>query len=816
MRGLKAALYKDLKLFWGGAGLAALLLPLVLLAALVMGMGDWSAQTFVRPFPIAVRDQDETLMSRSLVSQIEDIELFSQVRRLEPHESDQMAIQEGAAAVVTIPENFFYDLYTMNSSPVTVTLNRDMELEAALFEGILGSVMDIIRADQSAALGVYQLCYGELTPELEQSLYEEVSVDLFQDALGRQKVFDQAAAASDVGGALVRRLAAAALSVLVMFFAMAAVKTLPEELHLGVLPRYKAAGQSPALFVCSKFLLAMLLTLPTVLLLVALLRPVYPGVLAVVVLLLLLGAFGPQLALAIWLDSAQAAQRWGNILLLLSLALGGCLWPRHLLPAPLPLLGRFTLPYYAMLGLEGIARGADWMEIFGLLWPVAVMGAGGLALAWLAARRSAVRSAWRSGGGTINGQNRVAWAEPGCGAVGKSGMTRLTPFGVRLTGLTGFKLWAMGGGLCGLAALMGTALLCGLACVSMQRASSAPLRLAVCDQDETQLSRQLVQRLSEQEGVSLVDACEDAARLLLSGEVEGLLIIRDGYMESISTEMLSEEMPSGEMSSEEKPSEAEEAPLHYTGAASAVSVQGAREIIAGQVAAQRSRLRAVDDAGQRMGAALTEEQVDRLFAYIDRIEQKMPPLYTVQTLQGEDAPSPFLPSPMGFAALVVLFGQLAAAAWAGGRNGRRVEWRMYSLVRGGWLSRGSDCLALSLLGAVMGLAALATADSLQPAAVAAVLAYAFCTAGLSLLLIRLTALEGRVDGLAPFLALVLCLLGGCFMDLGQLSAVLEVFSWLTPPGLAVRAAEGSQTALAVLLAEGIIWSGAGFLKPYAQ
>ena len=56
------------------------------------------------------------------------------------------------------------------------------------------------------------------------------------------------------------------------------------------------------------------------------------------------------------------------------------------------------------------------------------------------------------------------------------------------------------------------ALLCGLACVSMQRASSAPLRLAVCDQDETQLSRQLVQRLSEQEGVSLVDACEMCIR----------------------------------------------------------------------------------------------------------------------------------------------------------------------------------------------------------------------------------------------------------------------------------------------------------------
>ncbi len=120
---------------------------------------------------------------------------------------------------------------------------------------------------------------------------------------------------------------------------------------------------------------------------------------------------------------------------------------------------------------------------------------------------------------------------------------------------------------------------------------------------------------------------------------------------------------------------------------------------------------------------------------------------------------------------------------------------MYSLVRGGWLSRGSDCLALSFLGAVMGLAALAAADSLQPAAVAAVLAYAFCTAGLSLLLIRLTALEGRVDGLAPFLALVLCLLGGCFMDLGAAVCGAGGIFLADATWTAVRATEGSQTAL---------------------
>ena len=62
--------------------------------------------------------------------------------------------------------------------------------------------------------------------------------------------------------------------------------------------------------------------------------------------------------------------------------------------------------------------------------------------------------------------------------------------------------------------------------------------------------------------------------------------------------------------------------------------------------------------------------------------------------------------------------------------------------------------------------------------------------------------EGRVDALAPFLALILCLLGGCFLDLSQLSPTAARLALLTPPGLAVRAAQGSPAAAAALLLAG--------------
>ena len=79
-----AVLRKDIRLFLGRAGIAALILPLVLLAALQLGGGDLERQAFLQPFPIATRDEDQTVMSRSLIQQIEQLSIFVQVSAAEP------------------------------------------------------------------------------------------------------------------------------------------------------------------------------------------------------------------------------------------------------------------------------------------------------------------------------------------------------------------------------------------------------------------------------------------------------------------------------------------------------------------------------------------------------------------------------------------------------------------------------------------------------------------------------------------------------------------------------------------------------------
>lgn len=766
MRGLRAAVYKDIKLFFSGAGLLSLLLPLLLLPALRWGVGDLSAQSYVRAFPIAVRDLDGTVMSRSLVSQLEQVQLFSEVRDLGPDETDQDALDAGAAAAITIPRDFFYELYDMADCPVTVTLNGGMELESSLFQAIFQSVMGIVRADQAAELGLDTFLYGPLTTERAYAIFDRTAQNLFQDVLGRQQVFSAEAQASDLAAALQRRLLACVLAVTAMFFALSAVKTLPEEMALGVLPRFRAAGGRLGAFLLSKLCAALLLTAPVLALAAALFPAADPVALLLLDVLLLWAAFGIQTALAAWTGSAAAAQRWGNILLLVSLAAGGTLWPRSSLPAPLAWLGGLTLPCYAALGLEARALGADILALLGWLWPLAAMGAAGLALAACGFRR---RSGARTG---AHPARPLAPGAEGAPASPAGGFLR------RLTDLGLFKLWAVSGGIRGLAVTLAVAALCGLTAASIRGAGPGQLRLAVCDLDSSPLSGALADALDEEDGVTVQPLPLDTARrALLAGNIEGVLVIENGYAAAL-------EADSG-------------GGLRYEGSGQALSVQGARELAAGKAAVQRSTLRAEARAAEALGHPLTEAERTALAGAISDADASIPALYVLDTADGAPLADPFVPGPMSFAALAALFTLFTAASWCGSAESRLAERRLAAFPRGRLLAYGSDLAALALLGLLVMLAALLPGGggALAPAAAA----YALTAAALALALARLAGPAGRVDALAPFLALLLCLAGGCFMDLTQLSPVMEAFSLLSPAGLAVRASEGSAAAAAALV-----------------
>lgn len=461
--------------------------------------------------------------------------------------------------------------------------------------------------------------------------------------------------------------------------------------------------------------------------------------------------------------TVREAQRRGNLLVLLSLTLGGVLRPWQTLPAPLRALGALTLPRYAALGVEAVCRSGLSGPLPRILLRLALVSglvSGlGAAAALLPAlpvpalpRRSVRRTPRQGAGGAASPLRRCA-------------------------GLARLKLRAVSGGPGGLAALLLACTLCGLAASGDE--AEALLRVGLCDLDESALSAALTERLRRNGAVDWT-ACspEEGEWLLATGQLEGLLTVGQGYEQAMERE--------------------DPLPLRYDGASAAVTASGVRELVAGQVVAQRCRLRALRLASERLERPLGAAERDGLMEAIEAADAGARETVTVRTAGGSPVPDPFSAPPMGFAALVILLTLLSAAPWAG-EDERGAEARLRTLPGALPLSLSADCLALTLLGCAAGFTVLLFCGAAY--ALPAAACFSLCAAALSQLLARLSREPGRVDGLAPFLALGLCLTGGCFSDLTALSPALRLLGHAVPPGLALSAARGSAAACLALIAE---------------
>lgn len=734
MKRFYALLAKDLRLFFRRSGVVTLALSMVLLGALALGGGDLSRGAYVEPFPIAVRDEDQTLMSASLIGQMKQVELFSEVYD-DGSATDASLMARGAAAVVTIPKDFFYDLYTMEPVTVELALNEDMLLESSLIRAVFTSVMDIIAANESVHLAVYDFCYGPLDQQEQAQLWEEFSNRLLRDALGRQLVFDTELMANDTADTVQSALRLCALSMLCLFFPMASVQAVPAERDTGLLARYRAAGGSMLPFLLAKLVTGLLLTLPTLAVVLALFcREILLRSL-LTVLLVYVGAWGVLLVLAVTARDGAAAQRRGNVFLLLNLLAGGAVYPLPLLPDWLHGAARLTLPYQLTVGLETGLSPA-------LLWPLA-LGVGGLLWSWRQLERSLA----------VDRRSRAGLELP-------------LPPG-RWAGPTALKSRAMSGGVLGVLALCAVALLCGA--VSRQATGdSAPaaLTVAVVQEDQSPQAGDLLERLEQVDGLALHPVERDEiASILRWGDAEGVLTIGDGYGTALA--------------------DGEPLPLSYESAAAAASNQAAREIVAGQVTAQRARLRGLDDAARLLERPLTAEEETELLAAMDRRYEELPPLYAVTAGAGAAAPWSATAPPLGGTLLLILFTLLTWGAWMARPDAMRVEQRMASVHGGRSLSYGTDLLSLWFTGAVVGGLSLWSLKA-PPAEWLSVGAYVLAAGVVVRAVTRWTGVGGRMDLLAPFLALITSLLGGCFCPLDQFSPWLERLSWLTPQGLALQ------------------------------
>ena len=797
MNAFRAVLYKDFKLFLQKSGFLGFLLPFLLALLLSVGISDISKQTVVQPFQIAVRDQDNTIMSRSLISQIKKVDIFSQVTRI-TDETDQEVLADGNVAVITIPHNFFYDMYqtTQENTVIKVRLNRNRKVDAMIFQSVFTSVMDMLHSEWASERSVYLLQYGKLTNDQEISLFYEASDLLLKDALGRQNVFDSAQQIADTVKDMGRRLAATILTVMFLYISTEAVKTLPEELRLGIMPRFHAFGGKLFDFILSKWIMSLVLSAPTVLLIFLWQKPTNFMMFFLFMSILQIFAFLLMLAISIWTQDSLQTQRWGNLLLLFSLVAGGTLWPDNFLIPEIAWIKNLNFSYYADIGLRLIIQNEKISMLLFEISPILSIIILLYLVLWMKIFHIE-RKTFPVKQFCYEEKNGIDSLEKEKKQINRTNTEcAINNTWISIFRMTIMKLNSIVGGVPLAIATVLVILFCGIMAGSLTNGKTEMIHLGILDQDGSMQSEQLIQNLMKTEGIKVfyVDHTKKgrkaAKKALLNGQIEGLLTIRAGYGTALS----------------DNPRRV----LHYESISSALSAQGVREIIAGEVTSQKCRERAVVIAENKEKRKLNETEKQHLEDLIAEQERQLPMYYHIEMADGSVPIDPFVPQRISFAALCTLLLLFTAASWCESPDSKLVNVRLQSIHHGKCLAYGSDFLVLMLLGT--GTAFLVMLPyGMTGRQIAALIAYVFCCTAFARLIALITVSETGIDALAPFLALILCLAGGCFGDLSHVSHMLAQVSILVPPGAVASAADGNKAAFLILMIEGCTAITANFI-----
>ena len=810
MHRLRALLLKDLTLFLRGAGLVALLLPFLLLLFFAKEKESLLSDVTLKPFPIAIRDEDETYMSRTLIHMVGEVELFSKVDVVK-EESDAELFAKGYAAVTTIPKDFFYEMYVSDKRPALLSLNEGMPLQATLYRAVFTSVMDVIRMEEAAHYGMYFFVYGKLSRQQKIDAYNETSENLFMDILGRQQVFDSDLLHSDAPSSDLRRLAAILLSVVTVLFLTGFLSSVPEERKKRILPRFAALGGNPFYFALSRYLLFLLFLTPILIGVCLLAVQVGRFFLFLCLLVPASAVFLAFSALGLYVSGARMMRRVGSVYLLFSLILSGTIWPLRGLPVWMSCLQRLTLPDQFRMILEMPTLTESGREMIPFLLVHFCL----FLFGWMLPhshrpkeeerKREKGRNTFQNRAEvaenlqTERGVNRAEVAENAQTVVEENRPKGRTKTLFRGCLLTLSKLRLIAGRRREAGGMILVLLLCGALTAFLQKGEGREIHLLIWDEDQTQRSAELVERITKVDGlrVSFKDRKEaegERKRDLITGDAEGMLVIPSGYGRAIVT--------------------GKDARLHFESKASAFSNQGLREIIAGQNNILKAEARARLEAQKRLSHPLSEQENHDLNQWMKREESTFPPLYKIET-EKETEPEgsfkdPFAPDSFHFAIFGVMILLFAEAEVFASVDHRRVERRMRACPQGLFMMRFSDLAALVLTGGGVLLCFLLPGQAVFQRFVP-VLLFLIILASLALLLAYRSKNAGRNGAVAPYLALLLGLGGGCFTDVSAFSGLLgKVYPFL-PSGALFGAVSGQQaggeTALLVLVMQSLFFIG---------
>ena len=785
MKGFFAAIWKDGRLFLRKGGLFILLFPLLLFPLFAFFFQGQSGQ--MQAFPVMVIDEDQTIMSKTLIREMEKVELFSTVIKEEGEigqEGRERAFQEGVVGILRIPKDFFYTAYRFEGEPVDLSLNANRPTESLLFQSIFTSIMEIMEKEQEISKGVFHALYGEsLSKQEEESLYEHASERLLTAVLKRQLVFDEEGQSSQVEKALSLRIFSFIFFFLLAFCALSSVFSVPEEEKKGIPQRFALLGGRG--FFLSKLLFLFLSALPLLLLcLFALkksldisLEQLIPIAFIFCVELLSFFFFFYQLFRIMGEEST--AKLLSFSLLFLGILYTGKLFGESNAPELVKRLSPITVN---RMVLEGVRRGLSFSTLLSTALPLLLWDALALALGILSGIYFKLKIFFKQKAFSRKLQRESKRQDGQYKSYEKSPL----PFPCSLLSLRFSLLLGGGRGF-----LLLVLFLLSLFAYS-RVGGKEKLSLMLVREDQGVWSEELIQELQQEKGLQVeVVENQEAKKALLEGSVEGVLWIKEGF--------------TGEMEGRGS--------LHYESSADSLAEMGIREIVAALSSTLRMEKSALAYGESLLGRSLNETEKEAIEESIVK-SKRTEPLYQIQELKGERGRSLFQPKREAVLGFVLYFFLFSLGTALGREEEKRVfqRSRTYPAGRIRYHLSGILLFGLLSLGFFLVLEGRTILGIEKEGGLRLAVLYKnlllplLCTLGFSFFLYsfarRLSySLFGAemAGGLSLSLGLLFSFLGGSFVDFSSLSNIPSFIPYLSPIGIYQMGIEGQPLPIGMLV-----------------
>ena len=785
MKGFFAAIWKDGRLFLRKGGLFILLFPLLLFPLFAFFFQGQSGQ--MQAFPVMVIDEDQTIMSKTLIREMEKVELFSTVIKEEGEigqEGREKAFQEGVVGILRIPKDFFYTAYRFEGEPVDLSLNANRPTESLLFQSIFTSIMEIMEKEQEISKGVFHALYGEsLSKQEEESLYEHASERLLTAVLKRQLVFDEEGQSSQMEKALSLRIFSFIFFFLLAFCALSSVFSVPEEEKKGIPQRFALLGGRG--FFLSKLLFLFLSALPLLLLcLFALkksldisLEQLIPIAFIFCVELLSFFFFFYQLFRIMGEEST--AKLLSFSLLFLGILYTGKLFGESNAPELVKRLSPITVN---RMVLEGVRRELSFSTLLSIALPLLLWDVLALALGILSGIYFKLKTFFKQKAFSRKIQRESKRQDGQYKSYEKSALSfpcslLSLRFSLLLGGGRGFLLLVL--------------FLLSLFAYS-RVGGKEKLSLMLVREDQGAWSEELIQELQQEKGLQVeVVENREAEKALLEGSVEGVLWIKEGF--------------TGDTEGRGS--------LHYESSADSLAEMGIREIVAALSSSLRMEKGALAYGESLLGRSLNETEKEAIEQSIVK-SKRTEPLYQIQEMKGERGRSLFQPKREAVLGFVLYFFLFSLGTALGREEEKKVFQRSRTYPAGRLRYHLSGILLFGLLslGFFLVLEGRSILDIEKEGGLRLAVLYKdlllplLCTLGFSFFLY---SFAGRLSysvfgaemagGLSLSLGLLFSFLGGSFIDFSSLNNIPSFIPYLSPIGIYQMGMEGQLLPMGMLV-----------------